>query len=456
MKASRTIPLLAAAAFAFVLVMMPISSVSASSDTVPNGWTIQSGEGYELYITPYVDLNASELVLFVNYSAENMILRVDHESVAISSKTISPGTSSFLQLEFPDDGAYQILIYNSGGLLLTLNKQRTAPLPGTDPEVPPWDDDDWNIVPPGTSPWKPVVPGTTDPLIYTQAAVDALLAALTAEVLMITAALMAAAMVLGAVVQRTVRFIWPTDFVTVTIVAFMLTQLFRWPAFVVIPGIDNMWWIPIIIGYFIGYIVIGRTRYVMVRRITDDKAFETVPWVLYNIDGKPHIQEQNNKALIKRLFFGIHHPILSPLALDPDYDDKTKYPGFPVFERKMVCVESWRTYEMMDAEGKSRIIKLKRYATEVKLAYGSAVSKYELLRNLSALDKANSRIVEAENTIHALNQSISVRMADTVASFLAKVYSRAPGAVFKDAVDRWNSKKEEDSKKAEDKDVQKG
>ncbi len=442
MKASRTIPLLAAAAFAFVLVMIPISSVSASSDTIPNGWTLQSGEGYELYITPYVDLNASELVLFVNYSDENMTLRVDYDSATISSKVITPGTSGFYQFDFAEDGPYQILVYNSGGILLTLNKQRTAPLPGTDPEIP-WDDDGWNIAPPGTSPWRPTVPsGSTDPLIYTQVAVDALLAALTSEVLMITAALMAAAMVLGAVVQRTVRFIWPTDFVTITIVAFILIQLFRWPVFLVIPGIDSMWWIPIIIGYFIGYIVIGRTKYVMVRRITDDKAFETVPWVLYHIDGKPHLQEQTNKALIKRLFFGIHHPILSPLALEPDYDDKTKYPGFPLFERKMVCVESWHTYEMMD-EDKSRF-KFKRYATEVKLAYGSAVSKYELLRNLSALDKANSRIVEAENTIHALTQSISVRMADTVASFLAKVYSRAPGAVFKHAVDRWNSKKEEE------------
>lgn len=279
--------------------------------------------------------------------------------------------------------------------------------------------------------------------IYTDEALQALVAAITLESLIITASLMTVSMFLGAIVQRAVKFIWPTDIVTIILAAFMLIQLLGMPSKLVIAGIESIWWIPVIIGYIVGYIVIGRAQYVMIRRITDDKSFETVPWVIYHIDGKPYRQEQKNRALLKRLLFGIHHEILCPHPIDPNYDDKTKYPGFPTFNRKMVCTESYETYEIMPKKPKRRIY-LKRHATKVTLAYGSAVSKYELHRNVSALEKANSNLIEAENKIHALNQSVSVRMADTVAAFLAKVYSRAPGAVFKDAVAKWRELEEEE------------
>lgn len=431
---------LAALALVLVLAMSPI--VSAST---PNGWTTHSGPGYELYITPQEQVGSSELVLIVNYGDTVMDLRVTQDNRTITTEYVDARSSRFAQLDFESNGTYQIVLSSVGHELLTLNKTRIIPV--TPEPTPPWDDDDWHIIPPGPSPWQPIPRPPADPLEYTQAAVDAIVASLTLEILLITASLMAVSMVIGAAVQRAVKFIWPTDFITISIVAFAAIQLIGWPSFLVIPGIDAIWWIPMLIGYIIGYIVIGRTRYIMVRRLTDDKSFDTEPWVLYHIDGKPYIQEQNNKALLKRLVFGIHHPVLSPLSLEPDYEDRTKYPGFPVFKRRMVCMESWRTYEMMP-EKVSRW-QLKRYATEVNVAYGSTVSRYELLRSFQALNRANARLIEAENEIYSLHQSLSVRMADTVASFLARVYSRAPGAVFRDAVERWNSKKEDNVQKEE-------
>lgn len=424
-----------------LLVMLIAAPIGTASAITPNGWTTHAGPGYELYITPHQSVSATELALVVNYANETMTLRVNQGDRLISSAAVGPYSSRFIQLDFPANGTYQITLASAGNELLTLSKQRIISTTPTPPPV--WNDDDWQITPPGPNPWVPA-PEPQDPLKYTQAAVDALLASITLEILLITASLMAISMVIGAAVQRAVKFIWPTDFMTVSIIAFAAIQIIGWPSFLIVPGVDPIWWIPMLIGYIIGYIVIGRTRYIMVRRLTDDKSFDTEPWVLYHIDGKPYIQEQNNKALLKRLVFGIHHPILSPVSLEPDYEDRTKYPGFPVFHRRMVCVEGWRTYEMMP-ETVSRW-QLKRYATEVKVAYGSTVSRYELLRSFQALDRVNSRLIEAENEIYALQQSLSVRMADTVAAFLARVYSRAPGAVFKDAVERWNSKeKKEDN-----------
>jgi hypothetical protein len=400
-----------------------------------------------MYITPNEQVGSSELVLLVNYGNTVMDLRVTQDNRTITTEYVDARSSRFAQLDFATNGTYKIALSSVGHELLTLNKTRVIPV--TPDPTPPWDDDDWHIIPPGPSPWQPIPRPSQDPLAYTQAAVDAIVASITLEILLITASLMAISMVIGAAVQRAVRFIWPIDFITISIVAFAAIQLIEWPSFLIVPGVDPIWWIPMLIGYIIGYIVIGRTRYIMIRRLTDDKSFDTEPWVLYHIDGKPYIQEQSNKALLKRLVFGIHHPILSPVSLEPDYEDRTKYPGFPVFHRRMVCVEGWRTYEMMP-ETVSRW-QLKRYATEVKVAYGSTVSRYELLRSFQALDRVNSRLIEAENEIYALHQSLSVRMADTVAAFLARVYSRAPGAVFKDAVERWNSKeKKEDNVRKEE------
>ncbi len=430
---------LASLAIIALMAMLLVSPAAAASSSTPNGWTVHDGPGYELYITPYEDVSSSELTLLVNYGDEYLDLRMVQDNQTISSATVSPQSSRFVQLDFETNGTYEIVLSSAGEELLTLSKQRTIPV--TPAPTPPWDDDDWHIIPPGPSPWQPIPRPPQDPLEYTQAAVDAIVASITLEILLITASLMAISMVIGAAVQRAVKFIWPTDFMTISIVTFAAIQLIGWPSFLIVPGVDPIWWIPMLIGYIIGYIVIGRTRYIMVRRLTDDKSFDTEPWVLYHIDGKPYVQEQSNKALIKRLVFGIHHPILSPLSLEPDYEDRTKYPGFPTFNRKMVCVEGWRTYEMMPQEI-SRW-QLKRYATEVDVAYGSTVSRYELLRSFQALDQVNARLIEAENEIYALHQSLSTRMADTVAAFLARVYSRAPGAVFKDAVARWHSKQTE-------------
>lgn len=432
----RKITIIAGILALLMLAFTPINDAYASE--VPNGWTMHDGDNYEMYITSYQNVSASELILVVNYGDE-LSLDVVLDDTVILDTYIGAKSSRFLPLSFTDSGTYTISLARGSVELFTIDKFREIVVPGT-PPPPSWNDDGWNILPPGPAPWDPI-PDTSDPLMYTKAAVDAMIAAVTIESLAITACLMAVSMVLGALIQRTVRFIWPTDFVTISMLVLIVMQIIGIPSGLVIPGIDPIWWIPFLVGYMIGYIVIGRTKYVMVRRITDDKSFETLPWVLYYVDGKPYLQEQTNKALLKRLLFGITHPVLCPVAIEPDYDDKTKYPGFPAFERKMVCVQKYETYEVKPSkEGR---FYLKRYATEVVLAYGSTVSRFDIHRDVKALDKANASLIDAENQIFALNQSLSIRMADTVASFLAKVYSKAPGAVFKDAVNRW-SKGDED------------
>lgn len=453
-RRNRAFPLIGAILIGFMALTLLIPIQTAyGAETVPYGWNLHEEEGYGLYITDNPEVNSRELALIINYGNEEIHFNQYYEEENILSIIVESKSSKFISMSFIDGGNYRISLIEQGLEIFSLEKSRLIPsIDPSDPtpetpipdEKPSWNEDEWTITPPGPNPWDPSPQEPQEPLLYSQSALDKIIASITVETLVVTALLMAVSMVLGAIVQRTVKFIWPTDFITLSVIVLIALQIIRYPPELVIPGIDPLWWIPVLIGYFIGFIIIGRTKYVLVRKLNNDKSFETVPWVVYHIDGVPYLQAQSNKELMKRLFFGIHHKLLSPVALEPDYQDKTKYPGWPEFKKEMVCVESWRTYEIKPPE--NRRFYLKRYGTEVVLAYGSMVSKYDLHRDAKAMDKVNQNLMEAENTIYMLHQSMSVRMADTVAAFMAKVYTKAPGAIMRDAVERWNrndSKEEE-------------
>lgn len=199
-----------------LLVMLIAAPIGTASATTPNGWTTHAGPGYELYITPHQSVSATELSLVVNYSNETMTLRVNQGAQLISSAAVGPYSSRFVQLDFPANGTYQITLASAGNELLTLSKQRIISTTPTPPPV--WNDDDWQITPPGPNPWVPA-PEPQDPLKYTQAAVDALLANITLEILLTTAAVMGVMVIVGALVQRKVKFIYPTDLVTILLLA---------------------------------------------------------------------------------------------------------------------------------------------------------------------------------------------------------------------------------------------
>ena len=212
-RAAFTLAVLALISALAMLLAAPAAEATVMG-AAPNGWTTHGGPGYELYISPQQQVGASELSLIVNYGDSNMTLRVSKVNQTISSAVIAPHSSRFVQLDFASNGTYRIVLANETQELLALSKTRIIPV--TPDPTPPWNDDDWHIIPPGPSPWQPGPDPSQDPLAYTQAAVDELIASVTLESLLTTASLMAIAMFLGAAVQRAVRFIWPTAFITVS------------------------------------------------------------------------------------------------------------------------------------------------------------------------------------------------------------------------------------------------
>lgn len=269
---------------------------------------------------------------------------------------------------------------------------------------------------------------------------------------------------MGAVVQRKTYFLYPVDAFTMILAAFIAVQVLAQyvpPMALAFIGVDSYWYVPLAIGYIAGYVVSGRTRYIMIRCFNPDKTTLGEHWILYTHDGRTYRQEQSNRELFKRLLFGVEHEVVSNADLVPDWDDVTSYPLFPEFRKKFLMAEWWETYEL-PPEKRSRFVRrlnavvevepklyLRRYVTSVRVARGSMVSRMDLVHDAKALDRMQGDLIEANNEIFRLRQSLNIRMADTVAEFLADVYSKAPGASLSVAARRWAQKQREKERERE-------
>ena len=126
---------------------------------------------------------------------------------------------------------------------------------------------------------------------------------------------------IGKKVQTITKFILPFDFITISTLICLSIFVFVLP--VLIPMEEmNIWGIPAISGYILGYILSSRKDWMMI--VTIDPAVEPIPIIIRpimpytNKHGQLCIQEQKNIELAKRLFYDIHHTIFCNGKLEPD------------------------------------------------------------------------------------------------------------------------------------------
>lgn len=263
------------------------------------------------------------------------------------------------------------------------------------------------------------------------------------DTIALTIAVMAAGVVFGAGVQKITHFLDPLDFFTAVVVAAVPALWWMQSEGMVALPVDSMWGWPLLAGYLAGYLVSGRVDYTMIRTFSGNKCTMAEPCIFYTKDGTDYLQEQTWTALAKRMFLGIgHEVIVSGGALSADWTDVAKWPHFPKREHGEIMAESVETY-VRDSPKRFRP---KRYVTVITLAYGSAVSTTELVRDSEALARANKILVETQNENFALKQSLNMKLADSVAYFLSRVYSKAPGASFLETMRTWERKETEDEK----------
>lgn len=407
------------ALLALVIVLAPAASAST-----PNGWTTHTGPGYELYISPHQNVGSTELTLVVNYGSEDMTLRVSRDNMTVSSVVIAPHASRFVQLDYPSNGTYQVTLSSAGTALLTLSKQRIIPVTPSPTPPPTWDDDDWNIMPPGPNPWVPT-PEPQDPLKYTQAAVDALLANITLEILLTTAAVMGVMVVAGALVQRKVKFVYPTDVITIALLMANLGLVWLTVTKGIPVSTSTMWYIvPELAGYFLGYMLGGRITDTMVEIISPSTMSACrEPMAIYEHDGRQCIADQNNRALLKRVLFGIHHEIdTGGIPLRNNWDDLAKYRLFPRFDKRKIYIE-----KLEPSQERVRVwwkLSVSRYTSKITLAYGSRASIAELIEDEKVLFDQRNKIESLESEIVRLQDEIPRMLAAAIMKLMRPSYER--------------------------------
>lgn len=216
-----------------------------------------------------------------------------------------------------------------------------------------------------------------------------------ASQLLMAAGVALVGVVIGARVQRAARFIYPTDFMTLAIAAFILADLALGAT-----GIGATWYAAFILGYIVGYLIVGRTSYMMLWT-TDlaHKELRMVPLVTWTEDGRQYLQKQSNVALFRRLVLRVRHDIVSNVPLEDDWYSVVKYPAFPFFRRCVVVAETVDTW--WEPQHLFWKVSAKHYVTSIRIAYAGTVSKLQLAQDEDSLremqDQNNRLIREIRN-----------------------------------------------------------
>ena len=166
-----------------------------------------------------------------------------------------------------------------------------------------------------------------------------------------------------------------------------------------------VWYIPYLLGFVVGYLLVGRTRYDMMMDIHIlSKGVVMRPWVLYDHEGTTCIQKQRNRALIRRQFFRVHNKVVdekgNPILIEADWHSDSKYPMFPRFEKSLIILE--RCQEISESRDLWWRFKVRVPRTVVTLGFASSASKLTLLKSADVLDNQQRMIVQLNGEIHRL------------------------------------------------------
>ncbi|AGN25483.1 hypothetical protein [Candidatus Methanomassiliicoccus intestinalis] len=271
----------------------------------------------------------------------------------------------------------------------------------------------------------------------------------TFEILVIGIILMFVSAQCGAKIQKTVKFLYPVDPFTVSLMAACISVMIIQKPF------EWFWYLPVIFGYILGFVIVGRTSYIMLRYLQPNiRHSDADPWVFYHDkNGNMCVQDQSWRQLLKRIFLGVHHYVLCDSDLAPNWVESTHHPFIPRFRIQVMYVEYLSTEEeevclkesrKLPKNGeKPRGLYVKQRISYIKAAHGSQVSLAELIADAGALDKANSRIEELEKEIYWLRKEATTVTTSLIGMFIKDNYAKSPLVLaLSSRISRLNKKEE--------------
>lgn len=232
-----------------------------------------------------------------------------------------------------------------------------------------------------------------------------------AYIIIISTACALFGVVIGAAIQRSAKFLYPTDWMSITLAVVVLIDLV-----LLISPWEKLWYLPFSAGFIVGYLLVGRQKYIIVANISvTSKHLILRPWVLYEKDNKICRQRQTNRDLIRRQFLGIHNYILdmdgNPPQISPDWVSNAKYPLFPKFVTEMLVLE-----DMVEKHVTTQIwwrIRGKKTTTHICVAHASSASKLELLRSVDILSNQQDTISKLYGQIHDYQNAQGSKLLET-------------------------------------------
>jgi hypothetical protein len=353
-----------------------------SAAAVDVSLSVVEGPDVDLWITPSAEVQSSELAIVVNYGDEDLILKMTGNEPVQGNKTyvtqvIEARNSAWVELTFLDvDTRYWITITREGEVVLEISKARPNYL-----VMPP--DNNWIITQPDEE--------DEDLTIYTQDWVDNLVSSITLELIAVTTLISVIGAFIGAGVKQLTRFLCPWDLVSMIVYAFVVLD----SVFMITGEWDRLWYLPFMAGYWIGFMLWHIPYRLPIKIDSESKSMSVRPIVLYYPEdkNKPCVQEQTNRALIRRLL-GIHHELKSNGSLEPDWYVDVKRPYFPAVKGAAIWIQKTITDE--EEVERFRINWAKR-STRLILANASRMPYFLWLQTSKAFYELSDRLEYSEN-----------------------------------------------------------
>lgn len=197
--------------------------------------------------------------------------------------------------------------------------------------------------------------------------------------IIIITALSVGAFVLGNRVQRIVHFIWPKDIFSLLIYTLCALDLIVARLFFGLHLFEGWFWLPVLASYLLGFGLSSIGCYIMLA--TPHLSSQRMPIghiVPYWIDDKQYIQAQSNKALLKRLIFGVEHEIECNVRLEPNWEIPIKHPLVPIPTVRALIIDSIID-EDPELIRQDKWIKCIRFRTRLVVAPASMKNKLDMM-----------------------------------------------------------------------------
>ena len=261
----------------------------------------------------------------------------------------------------------------------------------------------------------------------------------------------------GVKIRRITKFLYPFDFLTGIVIIVLVALIISVPLIGMFTGlwegslIDTAGYGSFVIGYLFGYCIDGfRAYFIIRRRIPKVKNAPGEPCVTYKVDGRWAWAGQTNGYLWERLVHKNHIFIICKTPFgEADWDEPTKYPLFPIFDRPMMMVDKFGVVDVVYRSDAGKEKHRPRRAFLVLKAHGSQVSIDQLCFEEDAVRKANEATAEAQQKYTNLLHFVKAGLPRFFANFLASAYDKAPAMAFLEATRR----SEEMAQKDEDEEI---